>query len=38
MDKNMNVGSRLKGAADYLWREGTVYIISRCADRDVLLY
>lgn len=27
MDKNLTVGGRLKDAANYLWREGTVYII-----------
>ena len=27
MDKNTNMSGRLKGAANYLWREGTVYII-----------
>ena len=27
MEKNISIGGRLKGAANYLWREGTVYII-----------
>ena len=27
MEKNLTIGGRLKGAANYLWREGTVYII-----------
>ena len=27
MERNNTVGSRLKGAANYVWREGTVYII-----------